>query len=197
MPLHVMEQGEYELFETTNGHRMLVLNGERLYAWVQGQEGEILVRSDSDHRRDRTIRTGRFYVIDFEENPTYKDMPHLFLQNGDAFEEAMLPNGLPSDEDVQTKVVRTDDTIRRVELEDYLDEPVPARPGESRQRGRTDRHANGDREVPLASFDDLTVDQAKARLDGLSDEQLRRLRSYEQQHKSRKTLLQAIDRRLG
>ena len=54
MAVKVEDRVHYELFETTRGHRILVLNDERWFAWVEGQQGEILVRSDPDHEKDRT-----------------------------------------------------------------------------------------------------------------------------------------------
>ena len=128
----VQQHGQYELFETTHQHRILVLNNKQWFAWVQGQQGEILVHSDADHKKDHTIQKGQFYFVDFEHDPTYKDMPHLFLQKGDHFEEVMLPNGLPVEEDHQKKLVKTDHTLPKNELAEYLKHPAPPGPGESR-----------------------------------------------------------------
>lgn len=54
----VQAQGQYELFETMDQHSILVLNNKQWFAWVQGQQGEILVHSDADHQKDRTIQKG-------------------------------------------------------------------------------------------------------------------------------------------
>lgn len=132
MPTTVQAQGPYELFATTKQHRILVLNNQQWFAWVQGQQGEILVHSNADHQKDHTIQRGQFYLVDFQHDPTYKDMPHLFLQKGDDYEEVMLPNGLPTDKDHQKKLVKTDLTLSREELEAYLRHPSSAGPGESR-----------------------------------------------------------------
>jgi hypothetical protein len=128
----VQQQGPYELFETAHQHRILVLNQNQWFAWVQGQQGELLVHSDADHKKAQTIQKGRFYFVDFEHDPTYKDMPHLFLQKGDYFEEVMLPNGLPTEEDHQKKLVKTDNVLPEGELEEYLMHPAPPGPGKSR-----------------------------------------------------------------
>ncbi len=122
MPAEVRDQGGYELFETTGGHRILVLNGERWFAWVEGQQGEIFVHSDSDHKKDHTIQEGEFYLVDFEGDPNYQDNPHLFLQRDDSFQELIVPNGLPTKQDHQKKVVGTDKTVPQNELTDYLDQ---------------------------------------------------------------------------
>src|SRR5215216_4963830 len=49
--------------------------------------------------------------------------------------------------------------------------------------------------LPIAYYDDLTCEEAKERLDGLSEGELRKIRSYEKKHKNRKTLLRWLDRR--
>ncbi len=120
MSVNVEETGSYELFETTRGHRILVLNGQRWFAWVEGQKGEILVLSDSDHEKDRSLQEGQFYLADFENDPKFQDNPHLFLQKGAHFQELIVPNGLPDDSDNQKKVFSTDDTVAKDELEDHL-----------------------------------------------------------------------------
>jgi hypothetical protein len=258
MPVKVQAQGRYELFETTHQHRILVLDHEHWFAWVQGQQGELLVRSDADHQKDHTIQTGRFYLVDFERDPTYKDMPHLFLQKGDRYEEVMLPNGLPTEEDHQKKLVKTDHTLANTELEGYLAHPAPAGSGELRmsrpgggsmanvahylrgidfpagrqevmrhardqdapevvmgQLQRLDdrrfsnmaevihaigaggeRHESSDHEQPLGNYDELTVEEVTSRLEGLNPAELQAVRSYEREHKKRKTLLSELDRRL-
>jgi hypothetical protein len=120
MPAIVLEKGRYELFETNHHHRILVLNQTEWFAWVQGQQGDILVLSDSDHQKARTLQQGQFYLVDFRDDPKFKDMPHLFLQDGDRYQELMLPNGLPTEQDRQKRVVKTDETLPREELEEYL-----------------------------------------------------------------------------
>ena len=122
MTVKIEDKGHYELFETTRGHRILVLNGERWFAWVEGQQGEILVHSDSDHEKDHTIQEGEFYLADFESSSKFQDNPHLFLQKGNRFEEAILPNGLPTEGDHQKKIVDTDETVSYDELTGYLEQ---------------------------------------------------------------------------
>ena len=120
MSVSVKDQGNYELFETTHGHRILVLDGKRWYAWVEGQRGELLVLSDSDHEKDHTVQEGQFYLADFEDDPKFQDNPHLFLQKGDHFEELIVPSGLPDDSDNQKKAASTNGTVARGELENHL-----------------------------------------------------------------------------
>jgi hypothetical protein len=140
MPAKIEDQGEYELFQTDHGHEILALDGNRGTKWfaiVRGQKGDIIVRSSSEHSKDHTIQRGRFYLVDFVQDPKFKDMPHLFLQKGGSYEEWMLPNGLPTSRDPQKRVVLTNDTVSKEELEQYLKHPAPPGPGEERVRRRT------------------------------------------------------------
>ncbi len=123
MSVNLEDKGHYELFETTHGHRILALNGERWFAWVEGQKGEVLVLSDSDHEKDHTVQEGEFYLAEFENDPKFQnENPHLFLQKGDGFQELIFPNGLPTEHDNQKKVVSTNDTIGRDGLKEHLEQ---------------------------------------------------------------------------
>jgi hypothetical protein len=50
--------------------------------------------------------------------------------------------------------------------------------------------------LPIAGYAQPTVDQASTQLDTLSREALKRVQSCEQQHRNRKTMLEALDRHL-
>ena len=49
---------------------------------------------------------------------------------------------------------------------------------------------------PIANYDEKSVDEISARLDGLSEEQIRHLRSYEKAHKNRHSLIERFDSKL-
>ncbi|HXF64283.1 MAG TPA: DUF2795 domain-containing protein [Caldilineaceae bacterium] len=262
MPVEIKDQGQYELFETTKHHNILVLNGKRWFAAVRGQQSDILIQSDSNHQKKRTIQKGRFYAVEFRDDPKFKDMPHLFLEKDERYQELLIPNGLPTEQDTQKRVVWTDERIDKGELEAYLKEPAPAGPGEARmerpgggsvanvahyleginlpadkdeiiryaqrkdapqavieqlkQMGQghfetmadvmkgigageqpaTQRQTGRrDERLPITGYDDLTVDEVVAQLDNLSRDELDRIRRYEEQHKHRKTILEAIERK--
>ncbi|HMM42965.1 MAG TPA: hypothetical protein PKA95_13780 [Thermomicrobiales bacterium] len=120
MSAKVKKRGDYELFETTNDNRILFLNGDDWYAWVEGQQSPLLVKSGSDHKRDHTISKGNFYLIDFDDDPDFRDQPHLFLEQGDGYKDIILPNGLPTSRDHQKRLVETDETIAKKKLEKYV-----------------------------------------------------------------------------
>ena len=73
-----------------------------------------------------------------------------------------------------------------------------------RPAARTDRktgHKKGASEkaredLPVRSYNDLTVAEAKKKLNGLSEGELKRIRSYEKNHQNRKTLIEWLDRKI-
>jgi polyhydroxyalkanoate synthesis regulator phasin len=50
---------------------------------------------------------------------------------------------------------------------------------------------------PISGYDDMTAAQVVDRLDGLSDPQLREVRDHERRNANRKTVLAAVERKLG
>jgi hypothetical protein len=190
MTATVHGRGRYTLFETPRQNRILVLGDDQWFAWVGGQQGEILVRSDAQHERDRTIQEGQYYLVDFEGDPSFTDVPHLFLERNGEFQEVILPNGLPTVGDTQKRVVETEKTIARAELERHLGS------GSGALSDSVTGSADSDRELPIPDFNELSVRGAKVRLDALNADELRRLRAYEAENKQRKTLIHEIDRRL-
>jgi hypothetical protein len=52
-------------------------------------------------------------------------------------------------------------------------------------------------EFPIAGYDDLTAAEVAAELDGMSEAELRRVHDYEKANANRKTVLGAIERKLG
>ena len=63
-------------------------------------------------------------------------------------------------------------------------------------RAATGSASNGS-EFPVENYDELTVDEVSERLDGLSAEEMKRVRTYEKRHKSRDTLLEQLDRKIN
>lgn len=120
MGLRIEDKGRYALLEDAHGHRFLVLNDARWFVWIEGQKSPLLVRTGPGHEKLRTARRGRFYLVDFQEDPNFRDLPHLFLQSGERYREFLLPNGLPDERDPQKRFVVTRKYIAKDELERYL-----------------------------------------------------------------------------
>ena len=64
----------------------------------------------------------------------------------------------------------------------------------NRHQGR--RWRSPDRELPMKEYEHLTVAQVKRQLSDYSRPQLKKIKRYEETHKHRRTLLEAIDRQL-
>ena len=190
MTATVQRHGRYELFETPRENRILNLGSDLWFAWVTGDQGEILIRSDQDHERERTIQEGEYYLVDFQSDPSFTDVPHLFLERDGRFQEVILPNGIPTVDDTQKRIVNTEKTVERDELEQHLAASM------RRETPETPVISTGERQLPIPDFDELSVRGAKPRLDALSTDELRRLRDYEAENKKRKTLIHEIERRM-
>jgi hypothetical protein len=113
--------GHYELIETTHGHQILNLDDREWYAIVEGQQGDIIVHSNSDHQKKKTLDKGEFYLADFQDDPEFSDMPHLFLEKNSGYIDFVLPNGLPSKSDHQKKLVRSDKSIPKDIVKEHVE----------------------------------------------------------------------------
>ena len=51
--------------------------------------------------------------------------------------------------------------------------------------------------LPIEGYDNLNVEEAKDEFEGLSGEELKTVRSHEQEHKNRKTLLEQLECKIG
>jgi hypothetical protein len=49
---------------------------------------------------------------------------------------------------------------------------------------------------PIPGYDEMNVEEVSKSLDGLSDDQLRTVRDYEERHKNRETVLEQLDRKI-
>lgn len=66
-----------------------------------------------------------------------------------------------------------------------------------RSAGRARRRVGVGPSFPIIGYDDLTVGQVQQRIRPLKPADLRTVRDYERRHAQRKTVLAAIDKRLG
>ncbi|MGB7786307.1 MAG: Rho termination factor N-terminal domain-containing protein [Salinimicrobium sp.] len=114
------EEGNYELYKTNHGHDILNLDDENYFAFVEGDQGDVIIKSDSDHKKEKTVSRGKYYYADFKDDPEFKDMRHLFMEDGEKFSEIILPEGLPKESDYQKKLVRTDEKIPKDKVREHV-----------------------------------------------------------------------------
>lgn len=62
---------------------------------------------------------------------------------------------------------------------------------------QAERARSIDRGFPIAGYDDLGTRQVQGRLEGLGPAELRRVRDYERRNANRKSVIKALDKRLG
>lgn len=113
-------EGHYELFQTTHGHRILCLDDERWFAVVEGQQSDILVGSDGDHEKADTVRSGKYFYADFENDPEFRDQPHLFLEEGRHFREYVLPQGLPCEKGDKVRLIRSEAELSAGKVREHV-----------------------------------------------------------------------------
>ena len=51
--------------------------------------------------------------------------------------------------------------------------------------------------MPIANYDDLSVEEVENELEGLSEDEMEKVSSYEKEHKGRNTLLKRLERKIG
>lgn len=69
--------------------------------------------------------------------------------------------------------------------------------GETKEEKQKDRQGRSpDKNLPIKDYQRLTVGEVKQKLSKISSSQLEKVRTYEREHKNRRTVLQEIDKRM-
>jgi uncharacterized protein (TIGR02271 family) len=84
----------------------------------------------------------------------------------------------------------------RLEEGDQADRQEKTPKKDQQRATNTNATKENQESLPVADYDDLTVEEAKKRLDGQSEGELRKIRSYEKKRKNRNTLVRWLDRRI-
>lgn len=114
------KEGKYDLFKTSHGHDILNLDDKKFYALVEGQKGDLIIHSDEDHKKQKSLSKGKYYLADFKDDPEFQDMIHLFMEDGSKFRELILPEGLPTKSDHQKKLVRESKKISHDKVMEHV-----------------------------------------------------------------------------
>jgi uncharacterized protein (TIGR02271 family) len=114
------------------------------------------------------------------------------------------------EEDVRKEEVDVDDQTERGvtrERAEDVDETGHSLPEKTRDKTSSEDRSGADTKKeskedtrtnpPFEGYDELTVKEAKKKFGGLSEGELEKIRSYEKEHKNRKTLIKQLDRKLG
>lgn len=88
-------QGNFELFTTPEGKKILNLDNQ---AYYELNKADGLIRStEPDPDKHSSKSTGKFYFAE------YPDESRIFLENGNSFQEIIFPEGLPTKRDEPEK----------------------------------------------------------------------------------------------
>lgn len=139
------KEGDYELFMTTKGHEILTLDKKEWYAVVETNQGHILVKSDENHEKSKTIDKGLYYLAAFNDDPEFKDMPHLFLKDTKTkYKDFVLPQGLPTNGNKRKKVIVTDDKVKSETVEYHVKGPGDKGSEKKYQESSSKKHSLSD-----------------------------------------------------
>jgi hypothetical protein len=193
-----------------NGVKLMQLQ-QRNAEFVQGWTGEAVeaVREQTEHN----VRTAEAFARGISKQQeafgaltqawvgAYRDFfsPFAYVREGVKMTQRATQQGLEATEQVARQGLRAaEETTRQglrvaEEVTEQTDEVL-------RQTEKATKEAELRTAVfgalQTADYDELSVAEISKRLDGLSPEQLRKVREYEKKNKNRETLIEQIDRKI-
>jgi hypothetical protein len=194
-----------------NGVRLLQLQ-QRNAEFVQGWTADAVevLREQTEHN----ARTAEAFARDVSRQQeglralaqgwvgAYRDSffsPFAYVQEGMRTFQQATQQGLEATEQVARQGLRATEQVTRQGLR-VAEEATEQAEDVLRQTEKVTREAELRTAVfsalKTADYDGLTVDEISKRLDGLSTEQLRKVREFEKQNKNRETLIEQIDRKI-
>jgi hypothetical protein len=193
-----------------NGVRLLELQ-RRNAQFVQGWTGEALeaVREQSEHN----VRTAEAFARGVSRQQegmralaqgwvgAYRDFfsPFALVQEGMRTFQRATQQGLEATEQVARQGLRTTEEVARQGLR-VAEEATERTDDVLRQTEKATREAELRTAVFSAlqttDYEGLTVEEISKRIDGLSNDQLRKIREFEKNNKDRETLIGHIDRKI-
>jgi hypothetical protein len=182
-----------------NGVRLLQLqqrNAEFVQGWTGDAVEAVREQTEQNVRTAETFARGvsrqqeAFGALTRAWAGTYRDFfsPFALFQEGLRTTQQAARQGLQASEQVARQGLRVAE-----EATEQTDEVL-------RQTEKVTRDAELRTAVfgalQTTNYDELSVAEISRRLDGLSADQLRKVREYEKQHKNRETLIEQIDRKI-
>lgn len=108
----VLQRGAYKLIETKDQTKILILDAESSYAWINAAEiGEILVLAYK-YEEECVLSTGNYRLYKVENEPGLTDQLHLELSIGlGKWQGYLLPTGFPTDTKNKSRIIPTSELI--------------------------------------------------------------------------------------
>lgn len=113
--IKAIHKGEYALIETKKQIKILTLDRETTFAWINASDiGEILVVSHKQHTVDHILSTGKYRLYEVKDEPKLTDLIHLELLVGEGIWQGyLLPTGLPNEKKKRNRIIPTKETITK------------------------------------------------------------------------------------
>jgi hypothetical protein len=193
-----------------NGVRLLELQ-RRNAQFVQGWTGEVIeaVREQSEHN----VRTAEAFARGVSKQQeglralgqgwvgAYREFfsPLAYVQEGVRTAQRATQQGLEATQQVIRQGLEATEQVSRQGLR-VAEEATEQTKDVLRQSEKATRQAELRTAVfgalKTSDYGELTVDEISEKLDGLSTEQLKQVREYEQHNKNRETLIEQIERKI-
>lgn len=109
----IVRRGVYRLLETKNQTKILILDGEKTFAWVSAKGiGEILVTTHRMHKTDTLLGVGYYRMYQVQDEPNLSDQIHIELSVGlGMWQGYLLPTNLPTEEKLKKRIIPTQELI--------------------------------------------------------------------------------------
>lgn len=109
----LLEQGRYKLIESKGQTKILILDSDREYAWVNAHDiGELLVTTHKTYVPDCILSVGKYRVYAVENEPDLSDQLHLELHVGPRIWQGyLLPTGFPTEKKKKNRIIPTKESI--------------------------------------------------------------------------------------
>jgi hypothetical protein len=113
--IKLIKEGSYELLETKDQTKILILDSKDTYAWINVKNiGEILVTSHKTHKTDCVLSNYMYRMYSVKNEPKFADLVHLELCVGKGkWQGYLLLKGLPTDKHKRGRIIPTQETISK------------------------------------------------------------------------------------
>lgn len=113
--IKVIKEGRYQLTETKGQTKMLALDDQNFFAWINAENiGEIVVLSHKEQTFDNFLAKGKYRLYQIKDEPNLTDLQHLELYVGEnTWQGYLLTTGLPTSEKKRTRIIPTNQIITK------------------------------------------------------------------------------------
>ena len=111
--IRVIKRGMYLLTETKNNIKILTLDNDHTYFWLQAKGiGEIVGITTKSHDTKSILSAGNYRLYKVADEPEFSDQVHLELSIGQGnWQGYLLPNGLPTNTENRHRIIPTHEVI--------------------------------------------------------------------------------------